>query len=393
MTLDSFLYLAQLEEYEIPRILSWLHKNPEREVPQIKKKLIWTFKIILLNFIAKTLFFLPPEKSVVLGLRLLTPFDIFIKLILTAIAWLKLRLLHPRLTVIAVTGSWGKTTVKSSLKHLIGSKYSTFATIGNHNTLLGVALDILKMPLSTKYFICEIGAYYPGDIRAVSRLVAPKIGIITAIGPMHLERFGTIDNILKTKMELAQSIGSKGTVYLPSDIRQRSIHFPLRAKNIIYFQKIDEVYDSIAKLTNISNYHQIISAIPPVEHRQQIIKNGTITIIDDTYNSNPAGFERALKHLKSQKSSNKILVTPGMIELGASQDPENTRLARLAGTICQHVVVVGKTNKEALLAGLKKSPAKVHPLASIAEAEKLLPSITSPDAAILFENDLPDHYF
>lgn len=394
MTLTSFLYLTQLEEYEIDRIKKWILDHPHTEVPQIKKKLIWTNKIKILKVITKILFFLPPEKSVIFGLYFLAPVDWLFKQIIVTLAFLKLQLLRRHLTIIAITGSWGKTTSKDTLLELITSKYQTKATTGNHNTLLGICQDILKLPINTQYFIAEVGAYYPGDIATVCKFIKPKYGIVTAVGPMHLERFGSLENIINTKMELPQSINKNGFIYLPNDLRQKIFHIRLQTKNTTFFERIDEVYQHICQHLGINNeeYQEVIKNHLASDHRLQITKNGTITIIDDSYNSNPAGFVMALEKLKSLKSKNNILVTPGMIELGDLQALENTRLAKLAGKFCQHIIIIGHTNRQALLDGLKNTSAKIHLLDHTNDTLELLPTVTSPGAVVLFENDLGDQY-
>lgn len=394
MTLISFLYLTQLEEYEIPRIKKWVLNHPNTEVLQIKKKLIWTTKIRSLNIIAKILFFLSPEKSIIFGLYFLSPFDWLIKQIIVVLAFLKLKIFHHYLTIIAITGSWGKTTTKDTLCDLISFKYQTKATTGNHNTILGVCQDILKLPLNTQYFIAEIGAYYLGDISKVARIINPKFGIVTSVGSMHLERFGTIENILKTKMELPQIIGKNGKIFLPDNIQQKIFNIRLKSKNTIFFKNINQVYQDICGQLGINNetYNKIIKSHSGSDHRLQITKNGSITIIDDSYNSNPAGFKLALDTIKNIKSDKKILVTPGMIELGSLQDPENIRLAKLAGSICQHIIIVGQTNIKALSQGLKNTKSKVYFVNHLSEVEKILSTITTPNSVVLFENDLPDNY-
>jgi hypothetical protein len=108
MNLHNFLYLTQLEEYDVNRIKSWLKINPNREVIEIKHHLVWTNKTKFLFFLSRILFFLPSQTTVFLGLYLLRPFDWLVKQIIVLLATLKLRLFHPRLTVIAITGSWGK---------------------------------------------------------------------------------------------------------------------------------------------------------------------------------------------------------------------------------------------------------------------------------------------
>jgi UDP-N-acetylmuramoyl-tripeptide--D-alanyl-D-alanine ligase len=390
MKLKNFLYLVQLEEYDINRVKAWLKNNPGREVLEIKKSLVWTTKIKILYTISSLLFFLPSQTSVFLTLNLIQPIDNISKYILVLIAKVKLIIFHRQLKTIAITGSWGKTTVKETLLPSLSKKYRTAATTANQNTLIGVSLRILKLPVDTQIFICEAGAYYPGDIKQICQLVSPQIGIITAIGSMHLERFGSLANIRKTKMELAESIPKTGHLYLPADQKNSSlINFSIKTKNILFFKQLTDVYQSLARLLDIDS----ISPIASSDHRLEIIKNGSMNIIDDTYNSNPVGFAMALDKLKSLKSKNNILVTPGMIELGDIQATENTRLAKMAGSFCQHIIIVGHTNRQALLAGLKNTSATIHLLDHTNDTLELLPRITSPDTAVLFENDLPDNYF
>lgn len=397
MKLKHFLYLTQLEEYDTARILNWLKLNPNREVVEIKKKLIWTTKIKLLYFFTRIFFCLPPEKSVIFTLYLLSPFDWLFKQLIVFLAFLKLKLFHRHLTIIAITGSWGKTTTKDTLLDLIKSKFKAVATTGNHNTLLGIAKDILKLPADTQYFVVEIGAYYPGDISKISRILQPKFSIITAIGPMHLERFGTMEKIVNTKMELPESINSTGWIYLPNGLKQKIFHIKLKSKNILFFRTINDVYQHLGRLLDIDNttIKNILINHSASEHRLQITKNGTITIIDDTYNSNPAGFTLALEKLRSSKTNNRILITPGIIEMGSLQDPENSKAAKLAATICNHLVFVGHTNRHSLESGAlsAKSKAQIHLVDSFTKAQQLLSQLITPDAVILLENDLPDNYF
>lgn len=390
MKLKNFLYLSQLEEYDTARITNWLKLNPNRKVIEIKKKLIWTTKIKLLYFFATIFFFLPPEKSVILGLKILEPVDTTVKFFLVTLAKVKLSLFHPHLKTIVITGSWGKTTTKEALFTIVKTKYQTVKTLENFNTLLGISKAILKLPFSTQIFICEAGAYYPGDIATVCRLLKPKIGIITAIGPMHLERFGSLKNILKTKMELAQNIPKNGLLLLPNSINPESFH--LKVSHIIYFDKPQQIYQSIADYLEIKNWS---TNFPTPEHRLQIIKNGSITIIDDTYNSNPVGFTLALTKLKSLKTSNRILVTPGMVELGPIQASENFKVAKAAAAICNHLIFVGQTNRHSLESGAlsAKSQAKIHLVDTFSQAQQLFSELITPGAIILLENDLPDNYF
>lgn len=381
MKLRNLLYLAQLEEYDVTRIKKWLKDNPNQTIIENKKHLIWTPK-------AKLIFFLSHLLPLTLVIQLLSPLDFLIKYIFVFLAFIKLRLFHSKLTTIVITGSWGKTTTKDTLFEIIQTKFKTVKTLENYNTLLGISKAILKLPSSTEVFICEAGAYRPGDIRQVCKLVKPTIGVITAIGPMHIERFGTLQNILRTKMELAQSLPSTGFLLLPQILEPQIQHFPLKVKNISFFTQPQQIYQTITKHFDISNLPPNISS----PHRLQITQSGPITIIDDSYNSNPEGFKMALEKLKNTNTDQKILVTPGMIELGPMQFSENARLAKLAGNICNHIIIVGQTNQEALLSGLKNSSAQIHTIKNLSETDKLLPSLYQGTATVLFENDLGDQY-
>jgi len=395
MKTRNLIYLAQLEEYDSNAIKKWLKNNPHKEVTEIKSHLKLTKKTCLIYFL--TLIFSPflgNQKALLLSLKLLKPFDTSIKNILISLAKIKFKIFNKKTIVIGITGSWGKTTTKEIIYAILKNNSHVFYTPSNNNTLISIAKKALFLPRSAKIFICEIGAYQKGDIQKVCQIIKPKIGILTAIGPMHLERFGSLDNILKTKMELAQSLSEDGIFWAPKNLKNQIEKFSI-PKNTNYFDDYSQIYLSLAFNFNISpkNVQKTLDSIPPVEHRRQIIKNGSISIIDDTYNSNPAGFEIALKKLKEMKSDQKILITPGMIELGPMQFSENARLATIASKICDHIIIVGQTNKEALLSGLKNTSAKIHTIKNLSETDQLLPSIYQGTSVVLFENDLGDQYF
>lgn len=395
MKTRNLIYLAQLEEYDSNAIKKWLKNNPHKEVTEIKSHLKLTKKTCLIYFL--TLIFSPflsNQKSLLLSLKLLKPFDTSIKNILISLAKIKFKIFNKKTIVIGITGSWGKTTTKEIIYAILKNNPHVFYTPSNNNTLISIAKKALFLPRSAKIFICEIGAYQKGDIQKVCQIIKPKISILTAIGPMHLERFGSLDNILKTKMELAESLSEDGIFWAPKNLKNQIEKFSI-PKNTNYFDDYSQIYLSLAFNFNISpkNVQKTLDSIPPVEHRRQIIKNGSISIIDDTYNSNPAGFEIALKKLKEMKSDQKILITPGMIELGPMQFSENARLATIASKICDHIIIVGQTNKEALLSGLKNTSAKIHTIKNLSETDQLLPSIYQGTSVVLFENDLGDQYF
>lgn len=363
MTLKSQLYLLQLEDYDLVRYHGWIKNNPGREVVEKKGKIRWTWKARCLYFLGK---FWGIEKA----LKIISPVDETLKKVLIWMAKFKLNAFHKNLITIGITGSWGKTTMKEKLAVILGTKLKIFKTSGNNNTFVGVAINVLKMPLNTKVFVCEMGAFRPGDIKLISELVKPKIGIITAIGPMHLERFGSMETIERTKREVHQGIPADGLKIGPGE--------DVVGEIIKYFQ-LDPVLVKEALLN-----------FKGTKNRLEVSENNGITIIDDSYNSNPKGFEKALKMLKEAIGSPKILVTPGMVELGNLQFEENKRIAESAKRIADVVIFVGETNREAW--GTDKS-VNWHFVKDMDGAKNILSIVAKPGAVVLFENDLPDQYF
>jgi UDP-N-acetylmuramoyl-tripeptide--D-alanyl-D-alanine ligase len=397
MKTRNLLYLAQLEEYDQKRIKFWLKNHPGKTVPEIKHTLKLTPKTRLIYFLTSLFsLFVSNEKALFETLNLLKPFDSLIKKIFISLATFKFKLFNKNTTVIAITGSWGKTTLKENLYSVLKNLPGTYYTPANYNTLLAISKKVLSLPVSAKIFICEIGAYESGDIKKVCQIIKPQIGIITAIGPMHLERFGSLENILKTKMELAENIKPNGVVWLPESLKKEAKNFSL-PKHVNFFNNYEDIYLSVGNSFNLPSQtiKTSLNSFVPAEHRQQIIKNGPITVIDDTYNSNPAGFKLALDKLKNIKAEYNILVTPGMIELGNLQAIENEKIAKYAASICDRIIIVGETNRESFIKGIKQAHTKTEAetVASLAEAQKSLNRLSTPNTAILFENDLPDHYF
>jgi UDP-N-acetylmuramoyl-tripeptide--D-alanyl-D-alanine ligase len=398
MKIKNLIYLAQLEEYNPKRIAMWLEQNPKQEVLEIKKKLIWTPKaelLYLLVFLLSPL--LSEERSAVVALKILSPFDFIMKKGLVKIAKIKFRLFNHNVIVIGITGSWGKTTTKEVLFNLLKTKFRVAKTVENQNTILGIAKKIITLPKRTEIFVCEMGAYRLGEIAEICKLVKPKIGIITAIGPMHLERFGTLQNITKAKFELIKSLPPTGLGIIPKKI-VTTIPEKYSVKTLKTFNKVNHIYSIISQHFKISP-KVLKSALQSkflTKHRREVVKKGPIIIIDDSYNSNPEGFRLALNDLQKQKTKVKVLVTPGMIELGQYAYQANYQAAKYASKICTHIVIVGKTNKKALESGAQadNKKIKIFCIDDLGKGNTILEEIVIPnETTILYENDLPDNYF
>ena len=393
MKLKNLLYLLQLEEYDLERFDEWLKRNPGRVVLEKKNHINWTPK-------ARAIFILAKIFGIKNAVYILSPIDSLLKKLVVSRARAKIKKMAD-LTIIGVTGSYGKTTTKDAISHVLIHKYNLLKTEGNRNTLLGIAKTIVNdLKPEHKIFVCEMAAYRPGDIKEISKLIKPKIGIVTAIGPMHYERFGSMENILKTKLELIESLPDNGIGFLPKEIEPQIKQKKIGAKTEFFSSK-EELLVKIGKLFELSENEILgrLKTMPPISRRQEMIKtSGDITIIDDSYNSNPMGFLSALAALKNMAVQRRILVTPGMIELGEKQFELNKNAAIAAAQVADYVIIVGEINKSALEDGLKEEwkdnfDKKVFWAPDLDSAKKKLSEITIPHSAILLENDLPDHYF
>ena len=346
----------------------------------------------------------------------------------------------PGLIIIGITGSYGKTSVKFYLHTLLQAKFHVLMTPNSFNTPMGIVRTIREELRAThEIFICEMGARYLHDIRDICDIVHPHHGILTSLGSQHLETFGSIENIIKTKFELLDSIPLQGMIFVNGDNELIRNHLPLkpyltyglgeknhyRACNISVSRKgttfhvitkDGEECDFETQLIGEHNVLNLVGAIAcshylgipfdflrlpvrkiiPVPHRLELIEAGAITIIDDTYNSNPAGCKEALKALALFDGC-KILITPGMIELGSRQDACHHEFGVDAASVCDFVVLVGEERTRSIHKGLVDSgfpPERVYVVPGIKEAMDKAHALRS-DAGrkiILLENDLPDNY-
>lgn len=345
---------------------------------------------------------------------------------------------NPNLIIIGVTGTYGKTSVKNYLAKILSSKYQVLITPKNYNTTLGVVKTIREnLKATDQIFICEMGATRVGDIKEICDIVKPNYGIITSIGPQHLETFGNIENILETKFELLESVkehnGKMFLNYSNSYIENysngmdniitygidnesldynafninsthRGITFNINNENIDFKTKIIGRHNAvnlagciaIARNLDIS-YEDIqiqLRRLENIEHRLNIIKRGELTIIDDAYNSNPVSSKSALDTLNEFKGI-KILVTPGLIELNNKEYMYNFEFGKYAANICDYVFLVGK-HSEPLRDGLLSrsyEKKKIYFVDSPEEAIKQITKINiSEEKIVLLENDLPDNY-
>src|SRR3989344_2377076 len=342
MKLKNLLYLLQLEEYDLERFDEWLKRNPGRVVLEKKNHINWTPK-------ARAIFILAKIFGIKNSVYILSPIDSLLKKLVVSRARAKIKKMAG-LTVIGVTGSYGKTTTKDAISHVLIHEYKTLKTEGNRNTLLGITKTVVNdLKPEHKIFVCEMAAYRPGDIKEIAKLIKPKIGIVTAIGSMHYERFGAMENILKTKLELIESLPDNGIGFLPKEIEPQIKQKKFGAKTEFFSSK-EELLVKIGNLFEIPENEILgrLKTMPPISHRQEMIKtSGDITIIDDSYNSNPAGFVSALETLKNLAVQKRFLVPRGMINLGEKHLGLKRGAALCAAKVVDFVIIVGETNRSA----------------------------------------------
>ncbi len=343
----------------------------------------------------------------------------------------------PELKVVGVTGSYGKTSVKFYIEKLLSVKYNVLATPENYNTTLGVVRAIRERLLPThEVFVCEMGARNVGDIREICELVRPKIGVVTSIGPQHLESFKTIENVVKTKFELIDSLPRDGLAVLNMDneyiaartvgvrtIGYGTVNGEYRAENIRYTSKgvsfevkgvrfetkligrhnVQNVCAAIAVANAmgipLEKLVQPVRKLENVAHRLQLLGGGSRLVIDDAYNSNPAGAASALETLAGFEGV-RILITPGMVELGARQYELNRELGAKAAKCCDYAVLVESRlngNAAAIREGLLSAGfdmSRLRTAGTVNEAVGIADGIDTGGKTriILLENDLPDNY-
>ena len=343
------------------------------------------------------------------------------------------------LKVIGITGSYGKTSVKNILSTILSAKYKICPTPASYNTPLGLAKTILSnLREDDEIFIAEMGAKQVGDITELCNMVCPDIGVITGIGNQHYLTFGSIENIVKTKSELAEFVSNKkGKLFINTDgdlaksVSEKfsdSVAVSLE-KNLFKLSKIETTkkgstfeisYKGEKKSCktillgkhNISNIilastvalelglslDEIVSGIEKlrsVPHRLEIIKSSSrYLIIDNSYNSSVQGSEASLDAL-SKFDGRKFVITPGLVELGKEQFNSNFEFGRAMAKVCDYVIIDSTINFEAINAGLVSEGFDAEHIlraGSLSQAVSVLNTIAQPDDVVLFENDLPDNY-
>lgn len=345
---------------------------------------------------------------------------------------------HGNLTVVGITGSYGKTGTKYILAAFLEQKYNVLYTPNSFNTPMGIVRTVREnLQPQTQIFIAEMGAKNVGDIKECCDIAKPTTGIITSVGPQHLDTFKTTDNVLKTKFELSDFVTAcGGNMFLNGD-NELIRDYAKNANNCTFFgadggvRYENTVYDADGlrfdiicgdtvmhiktKLLGLHNVVNITGAaavalslgvkpkdiefaatrLKPVSHRLELkpFINSSL-LLDDAYNANPDGSLKAVDVLSKFGNRKKVIVTPGLVELGEKEYECNYNLGAAAAKVCNVIILVGETRAKPLADGVKSVDCGKEPLIvpKFTDAMEQLKKITDNNTVVLFENDLPDNY-
>lgn len=358
-----------------------------------------------------------------------------------------------RPTVVGITGSYGKTTTKKFVAELLSERYRTYATPKSFNTMLGVSRAInsdLTDNYALDYFVVEMGAYFPGEIKRICGLTPPRIGIVTEVGPMHLERFKTLERTTIAKYELIAALPADGVgifnwdnlyvrgmmakghpatrvgvsktadpAHPPADVRLIAsdvretldgLQFRVTDTQTGATELFDVPVSGEHNVTNLlcaiavglvsdlslKNLAARAKSLSPSEARLVTQATaGGVTVINDAYSANPVGARSALRVLGLHQTGRRVVVTPGMVELGELMEQENRALGEFAAGYVTDVILVGAERTRPIAEGLKAAgfPSnQVMVVERVSEAIAWTQSQLSAGDTVLYLNDLPDVY-
>ncbi len=447
--------ILQLEEYKYLRFIKWILKNFFKRSIASKKAFVVTQKIkylvslfILICLALPTLIFLltksliisliilfilltQPYIALLLALLLLKPYEMYNKQ--KTIEDIRKKVTSfKNLKVIGITGSFGKSSTKEILYQILKGKFDVLKTPESFNTIFGIAMVVdLELDKNYEYFICEMAAYNTGEIKTLTYMVPPQYGILTGITTQHFERFGSLENTVKAKFEIVDAVKNNNNMVFNLDdeniigeLRQRKIVNPtgfLKAQNIKFDKngssfnllfgnkkypvktklfgfasvKNIEAAASMAQKLGLSPSYIVerIESLSPVDNRFVLSPTeGKASIVNNTYSSNPKGFKETINTAKIIKGK-KVLVTPGLVELGEMEKETHTNLGINAQGVFDKIVLVGKNNRTMSFAKGLENPKIVEFIPDTREAYfEAINKLKRDFDWIFLENDLSQNY-
>ena len=389
--------------------------------------------------------------SIICGMPILTPYILFVAHLVNKpleetikkyyLNKAKERLNNSKVVKIGITGSYGKTSVKEILTTLLSQKYRVLATPQSYNTPMGIALTTQKLDSTHDIFIAEMGARAKGDIKELAQLVNPTFAVLTGINNQHLETFGSVENIMETKYELFENLNEDGIGFFSLDNEKNKQLFDKfnqtkygsgldKNDNLVWASEIITDNQGTSFVLNIKGEKPIncktvllgkhsvsniclassvaykigltpqeiasgINRISSIGHRLELVPNNkNIVIIDDSYNSNVDGAGSAMEVLSSF-NGRKIVLTPGLVELGKMENVSNFELGRKIAKTADFAIVIGTHNAEMLIKGLKDGGMQTTNISfakTLNKGNELLNNMLREGDVVMFLNDLPDNY-
>lgn len=341
---------------------------------------------------------------------------------------------------IGITGSFGKTTTKNLIKDILNNNFYTLMTPASYNTPMGITRTIREelKPIH-EVFVCEMGADHVGDITYLMDFVKPKYGVLSAIGPQHLNTFKNIGNIINEKVQVIEMLPEDGVGFInldngyikeyefknkckivsvgvdneDADLVARNIKYSNDGTSFDLYLDDDILHFSTPLLGkhNITNIllgialalelnmskEDILNSVKnvnQVEHRLQLRKINNFNFIDNAFNSNPVSSKLSLEVL-SKMPGKRIIVTPGLIDLGDKEDEYNYNFGTYMLNNCDFVILVGEKQTNAIYNGLKDSGFDMNNVLVVSKVKEAFDYIYtnfSSEDTILLENDLPDAF-
>ncbi len=458
--------LLQLENYHLPRFLSVSLRAPKRS---FAAKITWTPKLLVVSTVALALqvgaayfaftmgggwigfliylYILSFAHFSFLALAtiLFLPIDYPLKQYLVFKARAKVARLRPGLKVVAITGSYGKTTTKEVVSTILAEKLRVLKTPENFNTPLGISRFVMReVDKDTDVLVVEMGAYQRGDIRALCKITPPDIAILTGINESHLERFGSLENTIKAKFEILQGLIPSGKAILNADdelvstnyqrffkgtpafysskdnpgaiLRTKSASFEAEAMTLRLVLENSERYEFsvpflgryvagtigagilVAEELGLAKEDILKGAgkLRPSPHRLEIASTkNDVVVIDDSYNGNPDGVREAIGALAQFTKRRKIYVTPGLVEMGGRKREVHKRIGEQLSSVADLVILIRNSVTGYIAEGLEKqgfSSDDIMWFDTSQAARESLPNIVRAGDVILFQNDWPENY-
>ena len=402
-----FVFLPLIYLFESGKTIFDFYKKTFLKPVFTLKTIVLVLLVVFLEIFLIIFFFLKIEKTIWLSVLffpgllaiadLLTPIIVFLAVFFSKPATMlaikkimsrarKKRKKFGNLTVIGITGSYGKSSVKEFLGEILCEKFETLKTPQNINAEVGIARTILeKLNSKHQVFIAEIGAYNKGKIKKVCEMLKPDIGILTGINEQHLATFGSLENIKKAKYELIDSLPKKGIAVTGDNLEIIAENIK-EGKEFIRFTAYAQDGDSADFKVNLAGKHniknillaascakklgmnltQISSACLKIKLEQggiKFLKKEGPVILDSSYSANPTGVLASLEYLKAY-SGKKIVVMPCLIELGPASKRIHTKIGRKISEICDLAIITTKDyfkeiKNEASTAFFSENPKKI----------------------------------